>query len=171
MLLYLRVCDAFHISCIWFIVLLYTFNSATVYNTFNTYFGSLSTLQVKVGYIRSRMHRINLRQGHHISQPCNMMIAEIFYIPPVYMKPCLSALASVVIRIRLGHVSSGGASREITCWHQVSESSAFGVGFLRLMPASDLPPRTTRLEVFSFNTCIRKQNNVWFDWANALSPV
>ena len=54
-----------------------------------------------------------------------MIIAEIFYIPAVYMKPCISALASVVIRIRLGHVSSGGASREITCWHQVSESSAW----------------------------------------------
>ena len=47
--------------------------------------------------------------------------------------------------------SSGGASREITCWHQAWESSAFGVGFLRLMPTSDLPPRTTRFGLFYFN--------------------
>ena len=43
-------------------------------------------------------------------------------------------------------LASGGGIRsiwEITCWHQASESSAFGVRFLR-MPASDLLTRTTR---------------------------
>ena len=34
--------------------------------------------------------------------------------------------------------------------NKASESSAFGIGFFRLMPASDLPPRTTRLRVFFF---------------------
>ena len=40
--------------------------------------------------------------------------------------------------------SSGGARREITCWHQAEESNANGGGFRRLMPASDLPTCTTR---------------------------
>ena len=39
---------------------------------------------------------------------------------------------------------SGGARREITCWHQAEESDAEGGGFLCLMPASDLPTRTNR---------------------------
>ena len=39
---------------------------------------------------------------------------------------------------------SGGARREIICWHQAGESHAEGGGFRRLMPASDLPTRTTR---------------------------
>ena len=43
------------------------------------------------------------------------------------------------------HPESGGARREITCWHQAEESDAEGGGFLRLMSASDLPTRTTRL--------------------------
>ena len=42
------------------------------------------------------------------------------------------------------HPESGGARREITCWHQAEESGAEGGGFRRLMPASDLPTRTTR---------------------------
>ena len=42
------------------------------------------------------------------------------------------------------HPESGGARREITCWHQAMESDAEGGGFRHLMPASDLPTRTTR---------------------------
>ena len=58
-------------------------------------------------------------------------------------------------RRRVGHSSwhqhtkgkrpeSGGARSEITCWHQAEESDAEGGGFRRLIPASDLPTRTTR---------------------------
>ena len=42
------------------------------------------------------------------------------------------------------HPESGGAARrEISCWHQAEESDAEGGGFRRLMPATDLPTRTT----------------------------
>ena len=42
------------------------------------------------------------------------------------------------------HPESGGPRRKIICWHQAEESDAEGGGFRRLMPASDLPTRTTR---------------------------
>ena len=47
-------------------------------------------------------------------------------------------------RFKRKHPESGGARREITCWHQAEESDAEGGGFRRLIPASDLPTRTTR---------------------------
>ena len=43
---------------------------------------------------------------------------------------------------------SGDARREITCWHQAEGSDDEARGFQRLMPASDLPNRTTRRGVF-----------------------
>ena len=42
------------------------------------------------------------------------------------------------------HPEARGARSEITCGHQAEESDAEGGGFRRLMPASDLPTRTTR---------------------------
>ena len=48
---------------------------------------------------------------------------------------------------------SGVASREITCWHQVSRSCIFAVGPLRPMPPNDPRPRTTQ-PWCSLITCI-----------------
>ena len=42
------------------------------------------------------------------------------------------------------HPESVGVRRENTWWHQAEESDAEGRGFRCLMPASDLPTRTTR---------------------------
>ena len=66
--------------------------------------------------------------------------SQVFSLPP----ETLLYPAHDYTGIKGKHPESGGARREITCWHQAEESDAEGGGYRRLMPASDLSTRTTR---------------------------